>query len=159
MTADVNGALVAGRDGLTYLPPETGFLEPDRPDAAAPENARAVVVPFGLEASVSYGAGTAHGPRAILAASDQLELYDEEFDRMPSSEFGIATLAPTDIPRDQAAALDALDRHLTPIVDAGRFPLVIGGEHALTPGAIRPHLRRDPNLAILQIDAHADLRD
>ncbi len=61
-----------------YLPAEHSFLDPIRADANDPGAARAVVIPFGLEASVSYGGGTAAGPAAILEASHQLELYDEE---------------------------------------------------------------------------------
>ena len=144
---------------MDYLPASDAFLEPDRVDAAAPEEARAVVVPFGLEATVSYGGGTAAGPAAILAASDQLELYDEELECEPNAIFGVATLAEPKIVADQAAALEQLDQLVEPIVAAGRFPQILGGEHALTPGAIRPFLRRDPELVILQIDAHADLRD
>ena len=60
-------------DPLDYLPGEHSFLDPLRLDAGRPEQARAVVIPFGLEASVSYGGGTAKGPAAILAASQQLE--------------------------------------------------------------------------------------
>lgn len=144
---------------LDYLSPEAGFLEPDRPDASDPAAARAVVIPFGLEASVSYGGGTARGPVAILAASDQLELYDEELDCEPCARFGIATVAQPEIPEGQAAALDTLERVVREVTQAGRFPLVLGGEHALTPGAIRPLLDDGAPLTILQIDAHADLRD
>ncbi len=59
-----------------YLPPSETFLDPLREDVDRPQDARAVVIPFGLEASVSYGNGTAKGPAAILAASHQLELFD-----------------------------------------------------------------------------------
>ncbi|MEO0672818.1 MAG: agmatinase [Pseudomonadota bacterium] len=144
---------------LEYLSAEDGFLEPDRPDAAAPEMARAVVVPFGLEASVSYGGGTRDGPGAILAASDQLELYDEELKFCPCDAFGIATHVPVAPAETQAASLDRIADVVTDISDASRFPLLIGGEHALTAGAVRPLVGRDKPLTILQIDAHADLRD
>ena len=63
---------------LDYLPAEESFHDPLRTDAHHPDKARCVVIPFGLEASVSYGSGTASGPSAILAASHQLELYDED---------------------------------------------------------------------------------
>ncbi|HXF55797.1 MAG TPA: agmatinase [Hyphomicrobiaceae bacterium] len=144
---------------LDYLPAERSFLEPDRPDAGRPEVARAVVIPFGLEATVSYGAGTAKGPAAILAASHQLELYDEELGREPCADFGIAAIAEPDIARPVAAALDQLEAIVETVVAANRFPLVLGGEHALTIGAVRPLVRRHPDLVILQFDAHADLRD
>ena len=63
---------------LPYLSPSQGFQDPDRDGIDTPEAARAVVIPFGLEASVSYGGGSRRGPAAILAASQQLELFDEE---------------------------------------------------------------------------------
>ena len=87
------------RPTLEYLPPEESFLDPIRADAGDPAAARAVVVPFGLEASVSYGAGTAAGPAAILAASHQLELYDDELGCEPYLGFGVATLRPPVIAR------------------------------------------------------------
>jgi agmatinase len=144
---------------LHYLPPEQGFLEPDREGADRPERARAVVIPFGLEASVSYGHGTAKGPAAILAASHALELFDEELWREPYRDWGVATLEPMAIASPNSAALEQLAGIVESIVAAGRFPLVLGGEHALTPGAIRPLVARHPDLIVLQLDAHADLRD
>ncbi|MEL6374492.1 MAG: agmatinase [Pseudomonadota bacterium] len=153
----------ADASGLNFLAPEHGFLEPDRADAASPEAARAVVIPYGLEASVSYGAGTAKGPAAILAASHQLELYDEEFGYEPCTQYGVATL---DIPAPDVSgpgglkgAIAALSTHVDVVVRSGALPLVLGGEHALTPGAIAALAVRYEGLAILQIDAHADLRD
>src|SRR5688572_21857827 len=72
-----------------YLPGAESFLDPLREDADRPDSARAVIIPFGLEASVSYGSGTARGPAAILAASHQLELYDDELMREPYLDYGI----------------------------------------------------------------------
>lgn len=144
---------------MIYLAPEDGFLEPDRDHAAHPERARAVVIPFGLEASVSYGGGTSNGPAAILAASDQLELYDEELECEPNAVFGVATRAPIEIAPDQAEALDQIADEVAKVVDAGKFPLTLGGEHALTAGAIRPFAAAGEPVTILQFDAHADLRD
>jgi agmatinase len=144
---------------LDYLPPERAFLEPDRADAGNPSAARAVVVPFGLEATVSYGGGTAKGPAAILGASHQLELFDEEIWREPYRDYGVATLAEPAIAKPIAKALDQLEAIVEQVVAAERFPLVLGGEHSLTIGAIRPFARRYPDLVVLQLDAHADLRD
>jgi agmatinase len=144
---------------LEYLTAARAFLDPVREDAGRPEAARAVVVPFGLEASVSYGAGTAAGPGAILAASHQLELFDEELWREPYRDYGIATLAPPVIPKPIEAALDQLSAIVESILGAGRFPFVLGGEHSLTAGAIGPFAERYRDLAVLQFDAHADLRD
>jgi agmatinase len=142
-----------------YLPPAEAFLDPDRADSRHPESAKAVVIPFGLEASVSYGGGTARGPEAILAASHQLELYDEELQREAVNDYGIATLVPEAIAAGQEAALRQLAGTVERVLDADRFPFVIGGEHALTPGAIMPLAAAYHDLVVLQFDAHADLRD
>jgi len=147
------------RPKLDYLPAEESFLDPVRADARDPGAARAVVIPFGLEASVSYGGGTADGPAAILEASQQLELYDEELEREPYLDWGVAALREPDIARPIEAALAQLADIVAEVVEQGRFPLVLGGEHSLTAGAIRPLAARHPDLVVLQLDAHADLRD
>jgi agmatinase len=108
---------------------------------------------------VSYGPGTAAGPAAILRASQQLELYDEELEREPYLDYGIAALQPPVIAKPLEAALDQLAGIVGSIVEADRFPLVLGGEHSLTAGAIRPFAAKYPDLVVLQLDAHADLRD
>lgn len=144
---------------LNYLPPSEAFLEPDRADADRPHEARAVVIPFGLEASVSYGSGTAAGPAAILAASHQLELFDEELWREPYLDYGIATLREPAVPKSIPAALEQLADIVEHVRATGRFPFVIGGEHSLTPGAVRPFAAAHSDLVVLQFDAHADLRD
>jgi agmatinase len=144
---------------LEYLPPEESFLDPIRADAHDPGAARAVVIPFGLEASVSYGAGTAAGPAAILTASHQLELYDDEFGCEPYLTYGAATVRTPQIARPMEAALDQLTGLVKAVLEEKKFPLVLGGEHALTAGAIRPFAARHQDLVVLQLDAHADLRD
>lgn len=144
---------------LDYLPGEDSFLDPLRDDSARPEAARCVVIPFGLEASVSYGGGTCKGPQAILAASHQLELFDEELWREPYKDYGIACVREPVIAVPVSAALDQLEGIVETVLNEGRFPFVLGGEHALTAGAIRPFAKRYPDLVVLQFDAHADLRD
>jgi len=144
---------------FAYLPAERSFLDPVRADAHAPGAARAIVIPFGLEASVSYGSGTAAGPAAILEASRQLELYDEELACEPYRDWGVAALAEPQIAPGLEPALAQLAGIVDAVVDEGRFPFVLGGEHSLTAGAIRPIAERHPGLVVLQLDAHADLRD
>lgn len=144
---------------LDYLPATLSFLDPVRADANDPAAARAVVIPFGLEASVSYGSGTGLGPAAILKASQQLELYDEELGREAYLEYGVAALREPPIARPIEAALNQLSDLVAAVLEAGRFPLVLGGEHSLTAGAIRPFAARYKDLVVLQFDAHADLRD
>lgn len=144
---------------LDYLPPAETFLDPHRDGIDAPHLAKAVVIPFGLEASVSYGGGTKAGPAAIMDASQQLELFDDELWREAVLDYGIAAIREPVIAPTVEAALDQLAALTGAVVAEGRFPFVIGGEHSLTPGAIRPLVAKYPDLAILQIDAHADLRD
>jgi agmatinase len=144
---------------LDYLPAEQSFLDPVRADAADPAAARAVVIPFGLEASVSYGGGTAAGPAAIIAASQQLELYDEELGCEPYLDYGVAAVREPVIATRLPAALDQIEGLVETVVASGKFPLVLGGEHSLTIGAIRPLVKRYKDLVVLQLDAHADLRD
>ncbi len=108
---------------------------------------------------MSYGSGTAKGPAAILEASHQLELFDEELWREPYRDYGVATLPAPKIPKSVPAALDLLESTVESVLEAGKLPFVIGGEHSLTAGAIRPFARRFDDVVILQFDAHADLRD
>lgn len=144
---------------LAFVPAEQSFLDPIREDADRPADARAVVIPFGLEASVSYGGGTRQGPQAIMEASHQLELFDEELWREPYRDYGVAALAEPKIAKGQEAALAQIEALVEQVVAAGKLPFVIGGEHSLTAGAIRPLARRHPDLVVLQLDAHWDLRD
>lgn len=144
---------------LEFLAPEDGFLGLPEDDAVTPEQAGAWIIPFGLEASVSYGGGTAAGPDAILESSHQVELFDEMFWKESFRGYQVATMAPPAIEDGITAALAQLDGLVEATLEAGKFPLVLGGEHSLTPGAIRPFARRHEKLTILQFDAHADLRD
>ena len=141
------------------LPSEQGFLGLGAEDAASFTEARAVIIPFGLEASVSYGGGTAKGPQAILDASPQLEFFDESLWCEPFRQIGIATLKEPAIEQPLARALDQLEGLVAGVLDAGKFPLILGGEHSLTAGAVRPFVKTFKDLIILHFDAHADLRD
>ncbi|HEY5622709.1 MAG TPA: agmatinase [Gammaproteobacteria bacterium] len=144
---------------MDYLPPGEGFLGLDPGQAGDPDAARAVVIPFGLERSVTYGGGTAQGPAAMLKASHEVELFDDELWAECFRGYGVATLVPPAIRAGIPAALEVLERLVETVLEAGRFPMVFGGEHSLTAGAIRPFARRFGDLAVLHFDAHADLRD
>lgn len=133
-----------------------GALPPENSD---PETARAVVVPMPYEGTTSYRPGTKDGPMAILMASRQVELYDDELDAEPY-EVGIATL-PEIVPsrRDYQAPIEQTYEAVKEVLGRGQFPVVLGGEHSISAGAIRAAHESHPELSILQIDAHADLRD
>jgi agmatinase len=144
---------------LNYRRAEDGFLALSAAEAGPPEDAGALVIPFGMEKSVSYGAGTARGPEAIIAASPELEFFDDELWCEPYRQFGIATLETPAVAETAADALDQIAGLTGAALDAGQLPLVLGGEHTLSAGAIRAVAARYPDLAILQLDAHTDLRD
>lgn len=144
---------------MKCLPPEEAFLALEQDDAVDYNDAKAVVIPFGLEASVTYGGGTAKGPAAMLSASHEVELFDEQLWCEPYRQIGIVTLPEPEIQQPISTALDQLEGLVEQVVQDGKFPMVFGGEHAITPGAIRPLLKRYPDMVMLHFDAHADLRD
>ena len=141
------------------LPPEEGFLKLAPEDRAGADKPKAVVIPFGLEASVTYGGGTSEGPAAMIAASPEVELFDEELWRQPCHDFHLETWKQTEIPTRIEDALERLAGLTGQALAQGAFPFVFGGEHSITPGALRPYIDRFPDLALLHFDAHADLRD
>jgi agmatinase len=123
------------------------------------ERARAVVLPVPFEATVSYGGGTARGPEAILRASTQVELWDDLLGREPFRS-GIWTDAALAV--GGATPLDAVEkvrRRLGDLMDERKWVVMLGGEHAITPGGVAAAAARHPGLVVVQLDAHADLRE
>lgn len=122
------------------------------------EDARVAVFPVPFEASVSYGGGTARGAEAILRASSQVELYDEQFEREPY-RCGVWTDRMFPIPRvpiDQV--LRSIGERFGELMDDGKWVVMLGGEHSITPAAVAAAATRHPGLEVVQLDAHADLR-
>lgn len=145
---------------LPLMPAEKGFLALEGKQAVSYADAGAVIIPFGLEGSVSYGGGTANGPSAMIEASHEVELFDEDLWREPIDAYGLVTLEEPKIdPNNISGALDNLAALTGTVLEAGKFPFVFGGEHSITPGAIRPFLSAFDDLIVLHFDAHADLRD
>ena len=140
---------------LNYLSNKNGFLGVDNNFNFSP---KVVVVPFGLEKTVSYGGGTKNGPREIIKASHQVELYDEELNCEPYKKIGIKTLKPFKIDKNIRAALRKISNINSLLLKKKLFPLTLGGEHSITPGCIEPFTKNLKNLCILHFDAHADLR-
>ncbi len=124
------------------------------------ETSRAVIYPVPLDRTSAHKHGTCNGPAAILSASRQIELYDDELDAEPFKDIGIHTLAPID-------TMDGtIEEVTTEIFTAGcslleddKFPVALGGEHALTPPLVAAVAKKFRSLSVLQIDAHANLRD
>ncbi|HSN74936.1 MAG TPA: agmatinase [Anaerolineae bacterium] len=124
------------------------------------DSAGVLILPIPYEATVSYGPGTARGPAAIISASQQVELYDREFDREPALDFGIHTLPALELPDKPAEAVDAIARAVAEAASAGQLVVGLGGEHTISVGFGRGLLAAlGGPLTVLQIDAHSDLRD
>ena len=141
---------------MNYLSQRKGFLGYD---ASQKTDHKVVVVPFGLEKTVSYGGGTKNGPKEIIKASHQVELFDEELNKEPYKEFGIKTLKPFLIKKKIKPALSQLAKFNEKILSNNKFPIVFGGEHSLTAGSIRPFVKKYDEITLLHFDAHADLRE
>ena len=122
------------------------------------DDARIALVPVPYDGTSTWMKGADRGPRAIIAASANLELYDIETDS-EAYRNGIFTDAPIDAdgaPEEMVAAVrQRVETHLA----NGKFTVVVGGEHSVSIGAVQAHARKYPGLTVLQLDAHADLRD
>ena len=141
---------------MNYLSNKQGFLGIDNKFSI---KEKVVVVPFGLEKTVSYGGGTKNGPKEIIKASHQVELYDEELSCEPYKKIGIKTLKPFKIDKNINKALNKMSKINEEILSKNLFPLTFGGEHSITPGCIDPFAKKYKKLCLLHFDAHADLRD
>jgi agmatinase len=126
------------------------------------DRARAVILPVPYESTTSWGGGAGRGPAAILEASRYVEVYDPELEDEPARH-GIHTLPALELTREgSTAAMRELEEAYGAVLDAigDRFPVLLGGEHSLSAPAIRATAaRREGRLSVLQMDAHADLRD
>ena len=137
--------------------PDT-FLGLDAEDATY-ESARVAILPIPYDATTSYMAGTRDGPRAIITASRQVEDYDIELGRFPY-EAGITTLDPLEPDaRGPAEMMDRIYKAARKIVRDGKFLFALGGEHSISAPLVRAVAQKHKQLSVLQIDAHADLRD
>ena len=138
--------------------PITQFAAPDAP-YCDPDKARVTILPAPLEYSVCYMKGTHLGPQAILNASSQMELYDEELDRCPI-EVGVYTHPVLDYSgMDHAAALHATGEAVRSILQRHQLSLTLGGEHSLSAPVIAAVREVYSDLTVVHIDAHGDLRD
>ena len=131
-------------DNFLDLPGDTDF-----------KKAQVVIVPFGFETTTTYGRGTKKGPAAIINASQQVELFDEELWQNANEKVSIATateIKPAKTEKLQVTVKELLKNHKTPIV--------LGGEHSITPFIVGEYKKAGfSDFSILQFDAHTDLRD
>jgi agmatinase len=137
------------------LPTNFGGLDEE---FSALAGARIAVLPVPYDFSTSYQSGTRAGPRAMIEASRNMEVWDDELGAIYRA--GIHTLPelePTALGPE--AMVERVEKAVAWILAQGKLPAIFGGEHSITAGAIRAAKRRLPNLSVLQLDAHADMRD
>ncbi len=132
------------------------------PEPTPWDDAAVAILPVPYEATTSWGTGTRDGPAAILEASRYVERYDEQLDLEPDA-VGVCTLPPIALtragPREAVAELEALYGDLLEVA-GDRLIIGLGGEHSITSAPVAAWAERlGPELSVLQLDAHADLRD
>lgn len=136
--------------------PGFGALEPG---LASLDRARIVMVPVPYDRTASYQKGTAEGPAAIIEASRHMEIYDEEIGLEPA-EVGIHTIAPVSGNDDPPEVMSAkVEETVGRYLAMGKMPVVLGGEHSVSIGAIKAYEKKYPRLSVVQLDAHGDLRE
>jgi agmatinase len=129
-------------------------------DQRLPGEATVAVLPIPYDLTTSYQPGARRGPLAILEASTHLETFDEELAVETWEEIGISTL-PAIVPDTSgpAATLDRIERVAREVIDSSKFLVSLGGEHSITAPLVRAVRSRYPRCGVLQLDAHADLRE
>lgn len=128
-------------------------------DDADFDKAAVAILPVPYDGTVSYRSGARGGPQAIIEASRYLELYEPDLDLEPAL-WGITTLPALEPDASGPEAnIVRVEQAIGSLADAGKLPVMLGGEHSLTIGAVRALAQRHPGLSVLQLDAHADMRD
>ncbi len=123
------------------------------------EKSEFVILPVPYEQTTTYQVGTKHGPQAMIAASQEVETFDEELE-FEACQAGICTLEPLEVTAaDPREMLERIHQTIRRLIDKGKKVVMIGGEHTISIGAVRAFREKYPNLCVLQLDAHADLRD
>jgi agmatinase len=129
------------------------------PETRSFDGAQIVILPVPVDRTTSYVGGTRNGPREILLASSHMELWDEEIGADVHGA-GIFTLPEMDLPFGELAPLlDEVQRVASEIIRRDKFLVTLGGEHSITPPLVAATAAHYKGLSVLQVDAHADLRD
>lgn len=129
-------------------------------DPIAQKNADVLIGQVPYDGTTSYQPGARFGPRAIIDASRQVELYDHELKRDVSAKVAIATLPELEIDLSSPEAnVEHIARFAASVAKQKKFLITLGGEHSITPGLVRPLAARYKDLTVLQIDAHTDMRE
>ncbi len=134
----------------------TSFLGLGEADSRS-ESSRVVVLPVPYEGTTTFHKGTRRGPEAILWASQQVELFDEEL-RQETYTVGVHTLPPLDVEGSPEEIPPRVAAAVLPWARRGKFVVTLGGEHTASVGSVWAYREVFPDVSVLQIDAHADLR-
>ena len=123
------------------------------------EKAKVIIIAAPYEGTVTYRKGAKNGPLAIFEASNNMELFDEELNA-ETHKIGIHTMAPLDIANlSPESAITAVYKTEKEVFEAGKFPVLMGGEHSISIGAAKAAKEAFGDISILQLDAHYDLRN
>jgi agmatinase len=153
------GLSMADSGPFRALPARSNFLGLEARHSRF-QDSKIAVLPAPYEHTVSYGSGTSRGPAAIVRASHFVEFYDEELDRELCFEMGIVTLPRVAFGRrTNRSALQLLERLVDQLLERKKWVMTLGGEHTISFAPIAAHLHRYPDLSVLQLDAHSDVRD
>ena len=139
---------------MKFTPNKTQFLIGGH---ASLKDAEFVILPVPYERTTSYGKGAKNGPAAILDASRQLELWDEETKKEFRTE-SVVTLAPVSCSGSEKSFFSGLEKNTAELLAAIKgIPIFIGGEHSITQALLPPFQKKYKDLSILHFDAHPDL--
>jgi len=145
-------------DNISKNSYQLNFADPPA-EYTDPEKSLVRIIPVPYEATTTYRKGTKEAPEAIIKASTNLELWDEELSTEPYKA-GICTFSPVQCssagPRK---AITQIYKRVKSILNPEKFHIFIGGEHSITVGIVRAFCEMYPSLSVLQLDAHADLRN
>lgn len=122
------------------------------------DKSKAVIVPFGYEASTTYKKGTKNGSKAIISVSSQVELFDEELEKEVYKETGICTIPELKYKTGSDFYLPLADK-TAEVIALKKFPVILGGEHTISFGGIMGAKKIYKSFSVLHFDAHSDLRD
>lgn len=145
---------------MKYYNHKKNFLAIEDDELCSYKKSNYVIQSAPYEYTSSYLQGSDKGPAAIIKASQFVELYDEELDQESFRYGGICTLPPMDFKgKTDEKAVKLIEKNTSKLLDDNKFPVTLGAEHTITYGTMRAIHKKYPNVSLLQIDAHSDLRE
>lgn len=128
------------------------------PEYSTVETSAVAILPVPYEGGISFGKGTKQGPKAVIEASRHLELYDEVIKAEPF-RMGISTIKPIWGRKNAVSMQKSIYQNARALINKGKFIVGIGGDHSISIGFVKAFAEKHPNVSVIQLDAHSDLRD